>query len=76
MDELKRVLGSVFLRDLRTVEPDKKGVLVGEDLRIYEEKSGFVLRFLKGTPVSTRAKYKSKLDEGSIAFKLGKDYTL
>jgi hypothetical protein len=76
VDELKRVLGSVFLRDLRTVEPDKKGFLVGEDLRIYEEKSGFVLRFLKGTPESTRAKYKGKLDEGSIAFKLGKDYTL
>jgi hypothetical protein len=35
-----------------------------------------VLRFLKGTPESTRAKYKAKLDEGSIAFKLGKDYTL
>ena len=75
MEELRRVLGSVFLRDLRTIEPDKKGLLVGDDLRIHEEKGGYVLRFLKGTPESTRAKYRTKLEESSIAYKLGKDFT-
>jgi hypothetical protein len=76
MDELKRVLGSVFLRDIRTVEPDKKGFLVGDDLRVYDEKGAFVLRFLKGTPESTRAKYKGKLDESKISYSVGKDYTV
>lgn len=75
MDELKRVFGAVFLRDIKTVEPDKKGFLVGDDLRVSEEKGGYVLRFLKGTPEKTRAQYKAKLDEASIAFKVGKDFT-
>jgi hypothetical protein len=75
VDELKRVLGSVFLRDLRTVEPDKKGFLVGDDLRVYDEKGEYLLRFLKGTPESTRAKYKGKLTESGVAFKVGKDFT-
>ena len=76
MEELKRAFGSLFLRDLRTVEPDKKGFLVGEDLRVYEEKAGVVLRFLKGTPEKTRAQYRTKLEDAQIAFKAGKDYTL
>jgi hypothetical protein len=75
VEDLRRVLGSVFLRDLRTVEPEKKGLLVGDDLRIHEEKGAYVLRFLKGTPESTRAKYRTKLDEGSIPYKVGKDFT-
>ena len=75
-EELKRAFGSVFLRDIRTVEPDKKGFLVGDDLRVHEEKGAWVLRFLKGTPESTRAKYKARLDEAGIGFKVGKDYTV
>ncbi len=75
VEDLRRVLGSVFLRDLRIVEPDRKGLLVGDDLRIHEEKGAYVLRFLKGTPESTRARYRTKLDEGSIAYKVGKDFT-
>ena len=77
MEDLKRVLGSVFLRDIRTVEPDKKGFLVGDDLRIHEDKGGtYVLRFLKGTPEKTRRQYTAKLDEGSIEYKIGKDFTV
>lgn len=75
-DELKRVLGSVFLRDIRQVEPEKKGFLVGEDLRIYEDKDGYVLRFLKGTSEKSRAQYREKLQQGAIRFKVGADYTL
>ncbi len=76
MEEIKRVFGSVFLRDIRTVEPDKKGFLVGDDLRVTEEKGGsYLLRFLKGTPEKTRSQYKTKLDEAKIAFKVGKDFT-
>jgi hypothetical protein len=76
MEELKRAFGSVFLRDIRTVEPDKKGFLVGEDLRVHDDKGTYVLRFLKGTPESTRTTYKKKLDESGVAYKVGKDYTL
>ena len=75
MDDLKRAFGSLFLRDIRTVEPDKKGFLVGDDLRVHDEKGTYVLRFLKGTPESTRATYKKRLDESSIPFKTGKDFT-
>ncbi len=76
MEELKRAFGSVFLRDIRTVEPEKKGFLVGDDLRVHEEKGSYVLRFLKGTPESTRANYKKKLDESSIGYKVGRDFTV
>ena len=75
MDEVKRAFGSVFLRDIRAVEPDKKGLLVGDDLRVHDEKGTYVLRFLRGTPESTRAKYKAKLDEAGITYKVAKDFT-
>jgi hypothetical protein len=76
MEEFKRAFGSVFLRDIRTVEPEKKGFLVGDDLRVHEEKGGWVLRFLKGTPESTRATYKKKLDDAQLAYKVGRDFTV
>jgi hypothetical protein len=75
MEELKRAFGSVFLRDIRTVEPDKKGFLVGDDLRVHDEGGKYVLRFLKGTPESTRTGYRKKLDEAAIGYKVGRDFT-
>jgi hypothetical protein len=75
--ELKRTLAPIFLRDIRSVEPDKKGFLCGDDLRIYDDGSGnYSLRFLKGTPEKTRKQYKDKLDGASITYKVGKDYTV
>jgi len=75
--ELKRVMAPIFLRDIRSVEPDKKGFLCGEDLRIYDDGSGnFSLRFLKGTPEKARKTYKDKLDSANITYKVGKDYTV
>jgi hypothetical protein len=75
VDDIKRAFGSLFLRDHRTVEPDKKGFLVGEDLRVHDEKGTYVLRFLKGTPESTRATYKKRLGDAAIGYKVGKDFT-
>ena len=75
-DELKRALGSVFLRDVRTVEPKKKGVIVGENLRIYEEKQGFVLSFLRGTDERTRGQFKDKLENAGLSYELGADFSL
>lgn len=76
MEEIKRAFAPMFLRDIRTVEPDKKGFLVGDDLRIHDEKGTYVLRFLKGTAESTRATYRKKLDEAQIAYKVAKDFTV
>ncbi len=75
-EDLKRVLAPLFFRDIRAVEPDKKGFICGDDLRIYEVEAGYSLRFLKGTPEKTRHSYKTKLDEAGIAYKVGKDYTV
>ena len=75
-DELKRALGSVFLRDVRTIEPKKKGVIVGENLRLYEEKKGFVLSFLRGTDERTRGQFKDKLETAGLSYSLGDDFSL
>jgi hypothetical protein len=75
-DDLKRVMGSVFLRDIRQVEPDKKGYLCGDDLRIYEEKEGYTLRFLKGTTEKTRKQYREKFEQAQLKYKLGSDFTV
>ena len=75
MEDLKRAFGSLFLRDIRSVEPEKKGFLVGDDLRVHEEKGAYVLRFLKGTAESTRATYRRKLDDAAIPYKIAKDFT-
>ncbi len=75
-EDLKRVLAPIFLRDIRAVEADKKGYICGDDLRIYEGEAGYTLRFLRGTPEKTRQQYKTKLDEGGLGYKIGKDYTV
>lgn len=75
-EELKRIMRPMFLRDIKTIEPDKKGFLCGDDLRIYEGETAYSVRFLKGTPEKTRHQYKVKLDEGGIEYKIGKDFTV
>jgi len=75
MDEIKRVFSNVFPRDVRTVEPQKKGLIFGEILRIYEEPSGPVLSFLAGTDNPTRKQYTDKLDRSNVSYKLGKDFS-
>lgn len=77
VEEIKRALGtSVFLRDVARLEPGKKGVQVGEVLRIYEEKGGYSLSFLKGTDEKTRKTYRDRLDLSKIQYKVGADFSL
>lgn len=75
MEDIKRALGGVFLRDLSRVEPGKKGVVVGEAVRVYDEKGGYVLAFLKGTDEKTRKSYRDKFDLAKVAYKVGPDFT-
>lgn len=72
MEELKRALGSVILRDLN--EGGKKGWRVGENLRIYQESQGLVLAFLRGTDEKTRKLYRDRLSTGGVSYKVGKDF--
>lgn len=75
-DDLKRALGTTtFLRDLSLVEPGKQGFAVGEVLRVYDEKGGYRLSFLRGTDEKTRRQYRDRLDQAKVAFKLGADFT-
>ena len=74
MDEIKRLFKNVFPRDLRTVEPSKKGLILGDVLRVYDEKSGPVLSFLKGTENRTRKQYTERLDQQSVKYTVGKDF--
>ncbi len=75
MDEIKRVFNNVFVRDVRTVEPTKKGLIVGDVLRVYDEKAGPTLSFLEGTDRGTRKRYTDKLDQSNVSYVLGKDFT-
>ena len=74
MDQIKDALRPMFTRDLRTVEPTKKGLLVGENLRIYDTKP-YELRFLKGTPTQSRQQLTDKLDQHNVEYKVGADFS-
>lgn len=77
MEDIKRALGStIFLRDLARVDPTKKGLVVGDSLRIIQDPTkGYVLSFLRGTDEKTRKQFKDKLEMSKIAFKMGEDFT-
>jgi hypothetical protein len=77
VDDVKRALGStMFFKDLSRLDPSKKGLQVGEVLRVYEEKGAYTLAFLKGTDERTRKQYKDKLDTGRVQYKVGPDFSL
>ncbi len=74
MDEFKRAFSSVFTRDLRLVDPSKKGLIVGEDLRVYDEPTGAVIRFLRGTPTRRRHDVQERLDGQNVTYSIGDDF--
>lgn len=74
MEELRRALGGVFLRDVRAVEPGKKGVIVSENVRIYDEDGAWRVAFLRGTDAATRSQLASKLEGAGVAFEVGPDF--
>lgn len=74
MEELKRALGSVVLRDLN--EDGKKGWRVGENLRVYQDARGLTLAFLKGTDEKTRKLYRDKLSTAGVSYQVGPDFQL
>jgi hypothetical protein len=74
VEDLKRALGSVVLRDLN--EQGRKGWRVGESLRVYQEAGGLTLAFLRGTDEKTRKLYRDKLTTAGVSCKVGKDFEL
>lgn len=75
MDEIKRVFSSVFTRDVRSVEPTKTGLIVGDSLRVYKEGEGFVLSFLSGTGHDSRRGFTEKLDQHNVTYTVGEDFS-
>ena len=76
MDEMKRALGNMFFKDLARFDSGAKGVVVGDNLRVYDKDGSFELRFLNGTPPSMRKPVTDRLDVAKIAYDLGPDYSL
>lgn len=77
MEDIKRALGgNLFFKDLARVEPGKKGLQVGEVMRIYDDKGSYTVAFLRGTDERTRRQYRDKLDTGRITYKAAPDFTL
>jgi hypothetical protein len=77
VDDIKRALGgNLFFKDVSRVEPGKKGFQVGEVLRVYQEKDGYVIAFLRGTDEKTRKTFRDKLTTGRVEYKVGADFTL
>ena len=62
-----------MLQPLRPIE-DKEGVRIGEDCRVYKDKKGFTVAFLKGTPEKRRKQVRDKLDQSQVEYKEGKEY--
>ncbi|MFC1705281.1 hypothetical protein ACFL59_00480 [Planctomycetota bacterium] len=73
MDRIRDAFRGVILRDLRPLE-DKDGVRIGENCRIYKDKKGYTVRFLKGTEEKQRKTVRDKLDLAKIEYKEGKDW--
>jgi hypothetical protein len=74
VDEIKRVFSNVFTRDVRSIEPTKTGLIVGENVRVYKGASGFELAFLVGTDNNTRAQYTEKLDQHNVVYSVVTDF--
>jgi hypothetical protein len=75
VDEIKRVFSTVFTRDVRSVEPTKTGLIVGENVRVYKAGDGYELAFLVGTDNGTRSSYIEKLDQANVKYKVATDFT-
>jgi hypothetical protein len=73
LDAIKDAFRGVMLQSLRPIE-DKDGVRIGEDCRVYKDKKGFTVSFLKGTPEKRRKQVRDKLEGSRVEFKEGKDY--
>ena len=76
MEKIKNAFRNFMLRDIRAVEPDKKGYRIGDAVRVYKEKNGYVVRFLKGTEMKDRQNYLDKLEQEGLEYTQGEDFTL
>ena len=74
LDELKKGLGLTFAKDLSRLDPTKKGIGIGENVRIYEVEGGFEVRFLLGIPPGMRAPTLTRLDQIKATYTVGKDF--
>jgi hypothetical protein len=77
IDDLKKAIGpSLFYKDLGRFEPGRKGVVVGDYLRVYDEGETFRLRFLLGTPPSQRKPILDRMRAAKLEFSEDKDFRL
>jgi hypothetical protein len=73
VQQIKDAFRGLILRDVRPLE-DREGVRIGEDCRIYKERAGFVLAFLKGSEEKRRKQIRDRLELNKISFQEGKDF--
>ena len=77
LDELKKNLGPYFYSDLSRREPEKKGIGIGENIRIYDNgEEGYVVRFLLGIPPGSRQTILARMQRLDVKFTVGKDFRL
>ncbi|RMG16303.1 MAG: hypothetical protein D6731_06450 [Planctomycetota bacterium] len=76
MDEIKRVFRNVFTRDVRAFEPNRTGLVIGENLRIYKEGPDYLVSFLRGTDRAARKQTTDRLDQAGVRYRLGPDFRL
>ena len=77
LDDVKKAIGSsLFFKDLSRFDPNARGVVVGDYLRVYDEGDSFRLRFLLGTPPSQRQPVTDRLRAAKIEFTQDKDFRL
>lgn len=72
LDEVKRVLSTIHFRDLSILEPGRRG-LVCSECRIYESHGELEVRFVRGTPYSSRQRVLERLSEAALPHTEGAD---
>jgi hypothetical protein len=75
METIKDAFRGFFFKDLKPIEK-REGLRIGDILRVHKEKGKYILRFLKGTQEKTRQQYRDRLDEHTVEYEEGEDFTL
>lgn len=74
LDELKKGLGTYFYKDLSRIDPNARGIGIGENVRIYVDGEGYKVRFLLGMPPGSRQPILERLKRLNVAHTVGPDF--
>lgn len=75
IDELKKALGNYFYKDLSRFEPGRKGIVIGETVRIaLGDDDSVSVRFLYGTPPAGRQPILNRLEAVKVKYVLEGDF--